>query len=500
MNFFSNTTPWEGLGFTPRKWQKEALEIVMRKLEESANSLIVRAIMGAGKSVFLTELAYLAQERADKSKVVVIATSSVKLVEQLSETIQKRTGRSVGKYYTKKKLILPITVCCYDSIASLQEELSQKNKHVKLLICDECHRTECVSVRDVVLDEMKPSRCIGLTATPWRGSKKEELSLFEEVAYEYLPAQAIADRVIVPWVVRNWIGEEIEVDDACVQMIRMYGDGPGCVNAKSIEDCEAFSQRLEDEGFLAKPMHSELPAHVQTETIRAWKAGEIQIVVHVNMLSEGFDFPGLRWLCLRRESASKVRFPQEVGRVLRAAPGKNIAVVLDPHDLFSKNSIDYEAVLSGFLNEKDEKIFLEELEELEEEEAQGRGSPRNKIVYVKSKAKFFAWVSYMRSAFYQIGVLKNRPQELFEPDKPPTEAQYTYLHSLLPMNLPLGTPEKYVKAFMKAQVLVMNNQVELTKGTTVELIQIFDALKKLKVWPLEFDKYFGNVEFEHKAA
>jgi hypothetical protein len=63
------------------------------------------------------------------------------------------------------------------------------------------------------------------------------------------------------------------------------------------------------------------------------------------MLSEGADYPWLRWLCLRRNVDSRVRFIQEVGRALRSYPGKIEAVLLDPNDLFGSFRISYEEAL-----------------------------------------------------------------------------------------------------------------------------------------------------------
>jgi hypothetical protein len=82
------------------------------------------------------------------------------------------------------------------------------------------------------------------------------------------------------------------------------------------------------------------------------------------MLQEGVDLPWLRWLCLRRPAASRVRFAQEVGRVLRAAPGKAEAVIFDPHDLFASHALSYEAVLSGMAEESTATPELRLLERL----------------------------------------------------------------------------------------------------------------------------------------
>jgi hypothetical protein len=69
------------------------------------------------------------------------------------------------------------------------------------------------------------------------------------------------------------------------------------------------------------------------------------VVVYVDMLAEGFDCPEIMWMALRRPVGSRVRFAQEVGRGLRAAPGKTTCHMLDVWDLWGTHSMDWRAAL-----------------------------------------------------------------------------------------------------------------------------------------------------------
>ena len=59
------------------------------------------------------------------------------------------------------------------------------------------------------------------------------------------------------------------------------------------------------------------------------RARETQVLVNVDICTEGFDFPALGCVILARPTKSIVRFLQSVGRVMRPAPGKVKAVCLD---------------------------------------------------------------------------------------------------------------------------------------------------------------------------
>ena len=127
--------------------------------------------------------------------------------------------------------------------------------------------------------------------------------------------------------------------------------GPGVFSALTIEDAEGYAEFLTQHGFKAAAVHSKMSKTVNARVLARLQAGELRAVVHVSMLSEGVDLPWLRWICLRRPVGSRVRFVQEVGRVLRTMPDgdrwgpKDTAYVLDPHALFLEHGISNPAAL-----------------------------------------------------------------------------------------------------------------------------------------------------------
>ena len=59
------------------------------------------------------------------------------------------------------------------------------------------------------------------------------------------------------------------------------------------------------------------------------RAGVTKVVSNCAVLAEGFDLPDLECMILARPTRSLIRYLQMVGRVLRPAPGKQSALVLD---------------------------------------------------------------------------------------------------------------------------------------------------------------------------
>ena len=60
-----------------------------------------------------------------------------------------------------------------------------------------------------------------------------------------------------------------------------------------------------------------------------FERGDFTVLSNVSLLSEGFDVPDTSCMILARPTKSLTRFLQMVGRVLRPAPGKTRALLLD---------------------------------------------------------------------------------------------------------------------------------------------------------------------------
>lgn len=364
MNFTPRDQWWTGTR-PPRDWQAKALDVAVRELGvDCPQPSLIQAVMGAGKSVLIAEIC--AQARPADDEVIVVTTSSQSLVEQLSASIAQRTElAAVGRYYTHaKQSHRPLVVACVDSAGKLAYALERQGRRCALWLADEAHRTEAETVKSAA-EVLEPKAVLGFTATPYRSRKTEELSLFTQLIYAYGPAQALRDGCILPWQVIPWDGGECTLDDACIDMIRAQ-EGPGVVNARSIPDAEDYAARLTAAGIPAMAIHSRLDKQVQELRLKKLQRGDILCLVHVSMLQEGVDLPWLRWLCLRRPTESRVRFAQEVGRVLRVDPNnpdKKVGVILDPQDLFGSFKLSYDAVLQGGAEEAVELYPVFELEQ-----------------------------------------------------------------------------------------------------------------------------------------
>ncbi len=336
-----------------RAWQGAALPTLLTALGAKRKGVVV-ACTGSGKTVLLAEVC-AHRLPTSTSEVIVITTPTQRLVRQVAQTVAKRIGAAkVGRYFTEaKEPSRPVVVCCNDSFAALSVQLEKLGRKCVLWIADEAHKTETEAIHEVV-EGLAPETRLGFTATAHRSKETERLRLFDEELVRYTPANALKDGVICRWRIVPWTGEAVELDDAMIAMIKET-TGPGACNATSIRDAEAFAEKLCAAGVPALAVHSRLTPGEQASRLRDLEEEKVRAVVYPSLLSEGADFPFLRWIGFRRKTGSRNRFIQEAGRVLRTCVGKEEAIILDPLGLTNEFSMTYAAAI-GWEEDVEEEL------------------------------------------------------------------------------------------------------------------------------------------------
>ncbi|MEE8384405.1 MAG: DEAD/DEAH box helicase family protein, partial [Dehalococcoidia bacterium] len=347
--------PDTGKPYTPRRWQSEALPALGHCLRAGQKPLIIAAT-GTGKAKLAAEVCRLSEAVLPDGQCIVVGVPTQNLVRQIAVDMRERC-QSVGVYFAdKKQPEARIIVCCYKSVAKLAEDLEARGASVWLLVCDEAHRTEGEANRTAI-QALKPKRICGFSATPFLTDSSRSLSLFDSIAYTYTIDEAIRDGVLVPPVevgaLENWHGWGLPpgemVDLWCAERIA-GADGAGVCSANNIPDADAYAQYLREFGVAAESIHSEKTPKEQRRIIDALKGGGLKCVVHPVLMSEGVDIRCLRWMCLRRSAASKVRLVQEVGRGLRSFPGKTNCLIFDAHGIYHALGLRHAASIGGAMD------------------------------------------------------------------------------------------------------------------------------------------------------
>ena len=109
----------------------------------------------------------------------------------------------------------------------------------------------------------------------------------------------------------------------------------GIIYSISREHSEHICTQYRRHNIAIENIDSETPAKVRENIIKAFKNGEIDIIVNVDIFSEGFDCPDIEFIQLARPTKSLVKYLQQVGRGLRKNGNKR-CIILDNVGLYSR--------------------------------------------------------------------------------------------------------------------------------------------------------------------
>ncbi len=230
-----------------------------------------------------------------------------------------------------------------------------------VLLMDESHRYRA-SAGVKAINELKPVLGLELTATPQveRGNKAEA---FKNVIYSYPLATALADGFVKePAVVtrenfdrQNYSDDELErlkledgvrVHEDVKVELQTYALQTGqpltkpfmLIVAQDTEHAGALVNRIKDDSFFEGryrdkviTVHSNQRGEEKDETVERLLAVEskdeaTEIVVHVNMLKEGWDVTNLYTIVPLRAANSRTLVEQSIGRGLRLPYGRRTGV------------------------------------------------------------------------------------------------------------------------------------------------------------------------------
>jgi superfamily II DNA or RNA helicase len=359
--------------YQTREYQQQAVYQAVASLEKDGTSLW-QMPTGSGKAY---SIALLINEMLDKTRRILVLVDQTNLVEQLYGTIAL-TCRSVMVGVACKGLSKYIDAGARVIIASRQTLSANPNvlySGFDFIILDEAHEVKPMRVEDgkvvgdgqyydiikTIEDNAKGNlRLHGCTATPWRlndgyiyghhHSKAGNVNYFGDLTYKVSYAEMIAGGYIVPPVYHR---EERYIDRESIKVDPLTGEYDersvsAIMRAKigesvwlwkkyladaqysaafccDIQHCEEICGALKEQGITAYAMHSK----IKEDVLQAYKQTG-GCLVTVDQATKGFDFPPLSAILMLRPTNASVVCYQQIGRPLRASPGKACAIIVDP--------------------------------------------------------------------------------------------------------------------------------------------------------------------------
>lgn len=103
----------------------------------------------------------------------------------------------------------------------------------------------------------------------------------------------------------------------------------GVVFATDVETATDMAERFNAAGIPAKNLSAKSPAGERAATLRRFKAGQIKVLVNVDLFGEGFDLPAIEVVMMARPTMSYALYIQQFGRALRLLAGKEWGIIID---------------------------------------------------------------------------------------------------------------------------------------------------------------------------
>jgi DNA repair protein RadD len=325
-----------------RPYQEVAVNDAMKALDKHGNTLVV-APTGAGKTIMLSALV---GKRHKEGKKILIVQHRDELVEQNQSKFKK-----VNPYITTSIVNGTVKHWDGDAVFSMVQTISRERTlahrpKFDMVVIDEGHHAAAPTYRrviDAVLQDNDKAEIVGFTATPNRGDGKGLRSVFDNCAHQIELSTLINEGFLVrpkTFVVDLGVndalnnvtkrGKEYDMEEVAAIMdrqvindriVREWLDKAAdrktvvfCSTVKHAEHlCEAFL--LAD--IKADYVTGETDKHEREQMLHDLEHGDLQVVVNVAVLTEGFDAPPVSCVVLTRPCSQKGTMVQMIGRGLR---------------------------------------------------------------------------------------------------------------------------------------------------------------------------------------
>ena len=331
---------------------KERIEKALRLYR----SVMAQMPTGTGKTYLLTAVIDSFVSNNPMEKVWIVAHRR-ELVSQIDETVRKFHSYSASN---TSSLLSSVKAM---SIQWLMRHYDEIEEEPGMIVIDEAHHALAKTYKGM-WERFPKAKFLGLTATPCRLNGKGFTDLFDVLVqswsvpefiskgrlatYDFvsIKSDGVTQRLIDSLQKRGADGDyqNKEMDmllnkkpsiERLYRSLEEFGkDRKGIVYAINISHAQKITKLYQENGVKAIAIDSKTPAVERQQDIEAFKKGDIQVLVNVDIFSEGFDCPDVEFVQLARPTLSLAKYLQMVGRGLRVAKGKKNCVIIDNVGLY----------------------------------------------------------------------------------------------------------------------------------------------------------------------
>lgn len=332
-----------------RDYQQDILS-KLEKVWRSHRSVMVQMPTGTGKTYLMATVIREYLHWQPDTQVLVVAHRR-ELLEQIRQTL---TVLGLSNLQTR-----------VESIQKLSRHTKEQGCQPALVIVDEAHHVLAKTYR-ILWDKWPKAKFLGLTATPCRLNGAAFTDLFDTLLqswtiqefidkgwlsdFEYVSASP--DSRIIKQIrlmkKRSADGDYqtkelatvMDVPESIEHLYRTYrqfaNGKKGIVYAIDCEHGRHITEYYSGRGVSCAMIDARTPAEERLHIVEEYRRGEMDVLVNVDIFSEGFDCPEVEFIQLARPTLSLSRYLQQVGRGMRISEGKSQVLILDNVGLYQQ--------------------------------------------------------------------------------------------------------------------------------------------------------------------
>ena len=350
-----------------RPYQQKAKKEIFEAWDEVDN-VMFQMPTGTGKTRLFTSIIRDINEysiRIKEAVKILIVAHRTELIDQIDESLNKYSvPHNVIAGGRQKNYRYPVNVASIQTLTHPNNLAEAKRLKVQFIIIDEAHHA-LASTYKKLWDLFPGSKKLGVTATPWRMNHQGFRDLFDTLimsmpvkdfisqgylsSYKYYSLRTDSDiQKTIDDIKLDRFGEysessmeeKMDIGSIRAQLLNSYlslaKGKKGIIYAINIDHAKHICSEYKAAGYVAVCIDSKTPASERKELVEKFREGQIDIIVNVDIFSEGFDCPDIEFIQLARPTRSLVKYLQQVGRGLRPTKDKQECVILDNVGMYAR--------------------------------------------------------------------------------------------------------------------------------------------------------------------
>lgn len=306
-----------------RPYQHRTLERARDAYRRGARRILVVSPTGSGKTAMGSAFVDSAVERGNR---VLWLAHRRELIAQASERLDTVGCTRHGVILAGHPRVRPTAPIQVASIQTLHAR--RERPPADLVVWDEAHHAAAATYGDVRAAYPHAVH-LGLTATPERSDGAPMGDSFDALVEGATIAELIEGGWLVPCDVIGATPASGLAADPVHAWESLAQGRPTIVFAANVPHSRAITSALQARGVSAEHLDGTTPWGEREAILRRFRDGRTTVLSNVYVLTEGFDAPRAEVCLLARGASHASIYLQMVGRVLRPAPGKSRALLID---------------------------------------------------------------------------------------------------------------------------------------------------------------------------